>query len=135
MRTSVRTSKASAGEGPYSQAILSRGFVYVSGQGPLDPATDAVIGETIEEQAEATLRNIRHIVESAGSSMEDVVKVCVYLANMSDFERFNRVYRRFFSDPMPARTCVEAGLGDIMVEIDAIAEIPERSGVGNHEQI
>ncbi len=134
MRNAVLTNKASAGEGPYSQAIISRGYVYVSGQGPLDPETDAILGTTIEEQAEHTMQNIKHIVESAGSSMDDVVKVCVYLASMKDFERFNSVYQRFFSHPMPARTCIEAGLGDIMVEIDAIAEIPNYSdGAGSHE--
>ncbi len=134
MRKAVLTSKASVGEGPYSQAIISRGYLYVSGQGPLDPVSDAIIGTTIEEQAEYTLQNIKHIVESAGSSMDDVVKVCVYLASMKDFDRFNSVYKTFFNHPMPARTCIEAGLGDIMVEIDAIAEVPQHSdGAGNHE--
>lgn len=123
MRKAVYASKASQGEGPYSQAITSNGFVFVSGQGPLDPETDRIVGKTIEEQAEVTLRNVQSIVEWAGSTMDDVVKVSVYLANMQDFDRFNIVYRRFFNAPFPARTCVEAGLGEILVEIDAVAEI------------
>ncbi len=125
MRKAVFAEKASKGEGPYSQAIVSRGFLYISGQGPLDPETDAIVGTTIEEQAELTLQNIQYILEAAGCSLDDVVKVGVFLADMADFERFNLVYRRFFASPMPARTCVEAGLGGILVEIDAIAEMPD----------
>lgn len=124
MREAVFASKSSKGEGPYSQGIIANGFVFVSGQGPLDPETDQVVEGTIEEQAELTLNNVKGILEAAGCSMNDVVKVGVYLASMDDFERFNTVYRRFFGKPYPARTCVEAGLGDILVEIDAIAAIP-----------
>ncbi len=127
MRKAIYASKASKGEGPYSQAIISRGFVFVSGQGPLDPQSGAIVGQTIEEQAEVTLRNVQYIVESAGCTLDDVVKVSVYLASMQDFDRFNAIYRRFFSTPMPARTCIEAGLGDILVEVDAIAEVHEIS--------
>lgn len=126
MRKAVFAGKASKGEGPYSQAIISRGYIYVSGQGPLDPETDEIVGTTIEAQAELTLLNIRNILEAAHSSMDEVIKVNVYLANMHDFDRFNEVYKRFFNAPFPARTCIEAGLGEIWVEIDAIAEIPER---------
>ncbi|WP_308639503.1 RidA family protein [Paenibacillus silvisoli] len=126
MRKAVRAVKSSKGDGPYSQAIVSRGFVYVSGQGPLDPETGAIAGETIEEQAELTLRNIQHIVEAAGASLASVVKVTVFLSSMDDFERFNVVYRRFFQSPYPARTCVGCQLGAIMVEVDAIAELPEK---------
>lgn len=128
MRQAVYAGKASKGEGPYSQAITANGFVFVSGQGPLDPETDEVVGGTLEEQAELTLENVRNILEAAGCSMDDVVKVSVYLASMGDFDRFNAVYRKFFSAPLPARTCVEAGLGDILVEIDAIAAIPGNGG-------
>jgi 2-iminobutanoate/2-iminopropanoate deaminase len=125
MRKAVSAGKASKGEGPYSQAIVSRGLVYVSGQGPLDPENDEIVGVTIEEQAELTLRNVQYILEAANCSMDDVVKVNIYLADINDFDRFNEVYKRFFNAPLPARTCIEAGLGQILVEIDAIAEIPE----------
>jgi 2-iminobutanoate/2-iminopropanoate deaminase len=123
MRVPVVAPRASKGDGPYSQGIVAGGFVFVSGQGPLDPETGEIRGESIEEQADLTLRNIQHIVEAAGSSLDDVVKVTVYLAEMSDFNRFNEVYKRYFSAPMPARSCVEAGLDNILVEIDAIASI------------
>lgn len=128
MRKAVYAGKASKGEGPYSQAIVANGFVFVSGQGPLDPVTDEVKGDTIEEQAELTLRNVQNILEAVGCSMDDVVKVGVFLADMNDFDRFNAVYRTFFGDLLPARTCVEAGLGSIRVEIDAIAVMPRDGG-------
>lgn len=129
----VAAPEASAGEGPYSQGIVAGGFVFVSGQGPLDPATGAIVGETIEEQAELTMRNVRHIVEAAGSDMSRVVKVCVYLADMGHFHRFNSVYRTFFGTPLPARTCIGAQLDDILVEIDAIAVVSEPAGGTRHE--
>ena len=130
MRKAIQTSEASTGDGPYSQGIIAGDFVYVSGQGPLDPQTGDIIGSTIEEQTELTLANIQNILEAAGCTMEDVVKINVFLASLKDFERFNSVYVQFFNQPMPARTCVEAGLGNIMVEIDAIALLPvkERNG-------
>lgn len=122
MRKAVRTSEASAGDGPYSQAIVSGGFVFVSGQGPLD-LEGRVTGDTIEEQTALTLANIERILRAAGCSMDDVVKVNVILANISEFSRFNDVYRTYFQEPMPARTCFEGGLDQIKVEIDAIAKL------------
>ncbi len=124
MRTAIRTSDASPGDGPYSQGVIAGDFVYVSGQGPLAPGTGEIVGDTIEEQARLTMDNIRNILQAAGCTMEDVVKVNVYLADMSHFERFNSVYTSFFDQPMPARTCVESGLDNILVEIDAIAYLP-----------
>jgi 2-iminobutanoate/2-iminopropanoate deaminase len=121
MRKAVRTSKASAGDGPYSQAIVSGGFVFVSGQGPLD-LEGRVVGDTIEEQTALTLSNIERILQAAGCSMDDLVKVNVILADISEFSRFNAVYRTYFQEPMPARTCFEGGLDQIRVEIDAIAK-------------
>jgi len=125
MRKAVYTDGASKGDGPYSQAILSGGFAFVSGQGPLDSQTGSVIGTTIEEQTKVTMDNIKGILEAAGCTMEDVVKINVFLERMSDFDAFNSVYRTYFDDPMPARTCVQAGLSDILVEIDAMAKLPE----------
>ncbi|TNJ68377.1 RidA family protein [Paenibacillus hemerocallicola] len=121
MRKAVRTSEASAGDGPYSQAIVSGGFVFVSGQGPLD-LEGRVVGDTIEEQTALTLSNIERILQAAGCSMDDVVKVNVILADISEFSRFNAVYRTYFQEPMPARTCFEGGLDQIRVEIDVIAK-------------
>lgn len=126
MRKAVTTNKSSAGNGPYSQGIVANGFLFVSGQGPLDPETGAVIGETIEQQTRLTMDNVQNIVEAAGCSMDDVVQVTVYLARMSDFHAFNKMYEQFFNRPMPARTCVEAVLDDILIEIDAIAALPNQ---------
>jgi len=125
MRKTIRTPDASPGNGPYSQGIVAGDFVYVSGQGPLDPKTGEIVGGTIEEESRLTMDNIRNIVLAAGCTMDDVVKVNVYLADLKDFDRFNSVYVQFFNQPMPARTCVEAGLDNILVEIDAIVLLPE----------
>jgi 2-iminobutanoate/2-iminopropanoate deaminase len=121
MRKAIRTQEASPGDGPYSQGIVSGGFLFVSGQGPLD-LEGRVIGETIEEQTDLTLQNIKGILEAAGCTMDDVVKVNVILANMNDFSRFNEMYRTHFSEPMPARTCFGGALDGILVEIDVIAK-------------
>jgi 2-iminobutanoate/2-iminopropanoate deaminase len=107
---------------PYTPAIAVGDQVFVSGQGPIDPQTGKITGQTLEEQVELTLNNVKRVLESAQCSMDDCVKITVYLANMSDFDRYNVVYRKFFNTLRPARTTVEANLwGGILVEIDAIA--------------
>jgi 2-iminobutanoate/2-iminopropanoate deaminase len=108
--------------GPYSPGMAVGETVYVAGQGPLDPATDAVVGTTIEEQTELTLKNVRRILEAAGCAMDDCVKMTVHLLDIDQFDRFNAVYRTFFNKPYPARTTVQSVLWHgILVEIDAIA--------------
>ena len=108
--------------GPYSPGIAVGETVYVAGQGPLDPLAGQIIGSTIEDQVELTLVNVRRILESAGCTMDDCVKVNVHLLNIDDFERFNAVYQSFFTKPYPARTTVQSVLWHgILVEIDAIA--------------
>ena len=108
--------------GPYSPGIKVGETVYVSGQGPLDPQTGKITGDTIEAQTEQTLQNVQRILEAAGCSMDDCVKMTVHLLDIKQFDRFNEVYQRFFHSPYPTRTTVESGLwGGILVEIDAIA--------------
>ncbi|MFC5701609.1 Rid family detoxifying hydrolase [Cohnella faecalis] len=119
MRQAVRTKDASIGSGPYSQGIKAGNMLFVSGQGPLD-ANGAILSGDIEAEARLTMDNVREIVEAGGFTMNDVVKVGVYLASLADFDRFNAVYKTYFNEPYPARTCVEAGLDGIKVEIDAI---------------
>lgn len=119
MRQAVRTKDASIGSGPYSQGIKTGNMLFVSGQGPLD-ANGAILSGDIEAEARLTMDNVRAIVEAGGFTMNDVVKVGVYLASLKDFDRFNEVYKTYFNEPYPARTCVEAGLDGIKVEIDAI---------------
>jgi 2-iminobutanoate/2-iminopropanoate deaminase len=108
--------------GAYSPGIVIGQIVYVSGQGPLDPASGQIIGKTIEEQTELTLRNVQRILEAAGCTLDDCAKITVHLGNIADFNRFNATYQRFFNQPYPARTTVQSVLwGGILVEIDVVA--------------
>lgn len=112
-----------APKGPYSPAVRANGFIFVSGQGPVDPGTGEVLRGTIQQQTEQVLSNIRMILEEAGSSLDLVVKTNVYLDQIEDFAAMNSVYATFFTKGPPARTTIEAAnlpLG-IGVEIDAIA--------------
>lgn len=107
---------------PYTPAIVVGDQVFVSGQGPMAPATGQIAGATLEEQVELTLQNLRRVLDAAGCTTADVVKVTAYLADIGDFDRYNAVYRKHFPEPRPARTTVQAVLwGGILVEIDAIA--------------
>jgi 2-iminobutanoate/2-iminopropanoate deaminase len=118
------TTKAGASPvGAYSQGLRAGDFVFVSGQGPLDPQTGKVVGATIEEQTTRVLENIKAILEAGGASMADVVKVSAHLTDLSMFERYNRVYASYFPDPKPTRTTVGSQLPGILVEIDAIAYV------------
>lgn len=107
--------------GAYSQAIEAGGFVYVSGQGPLDPDTGAVTGATIEQQVAATFGNIAAILAAASLTLDDVVKVTTYLSDIAMFDRYDAVYGTLFARPFPARTTVGAQLDGILVEIDVVA--------------
>jgi len=118
------TTKAGASPvGAYSQGLRAGDFVFVSGQGPLDPQTGKIVGATIEEQTTRVLENIKAILEAGGASMADVVKVSAHLTDLSLFERYNRVYASYFPDPKPTRTTVGSQLPGILIEIDAIAYV------------
>jgi 2-iminobutanoate/2-iminopropanoate deaminase len=117
------TDKAAVTGGPYSQAIIHNGLIYLSGQGAVDPVTNELRLGTIEEEAELALTNVKIILEEAGSSLENVLRVMVYLLKMDEYGRFNEVYRRYFPENPPARTCIQAAelpFGT-RVEIDLIA--------------
>ena len=120
--------KAPEPKGPYSQAVIHNGVMYLSGQIPLDSEGVLVRG-TIEEETAAVLENMKILVEEAGAGLEDVMKVTCYLADMEDFKRFNDVYRNYFLENPPARTTIQAGRLplDVQVEIDAIVALPEKS--------
>jgi 2-iminobutanoate/2-iminopropanoate deaminase len=112
--------------GHYTPAIRAGDFVYVSGQGPIDPVTDKLAAGDVEFQTRLTLSNIRRILEAAGAGVTDVVKCSVFLRDIADFPRMNRVYAEFFGDHKPARTTVEAKFhqAEMLVEIDCVAYRP-----------
>jgi 2-iminobutanoate/2-iminopropanoate deaminase len=123
-RRRIATSNGPSAIGPYSQAIVAGGMVFVSGQIPLDPATGTLLQGDIASQTERVLRNVAGILEAAGSSMARVVKTTVFLANLDDFEEMNGVYARHFpADAPPARATVQVSRlpKGASVEIDAIA--------------
>jgi 2-iminobutanoate/2-iminopropanoate deaminase len=125
MRKVITTERAPGAVGPYSQAIVSGGFVWCSGQIALDPATGQMVQGEIEDEARQVLANLRAVLDAAGSDMDRVVRATVYLADLNDFERVNAVYAESFGEQPPARVCIEAcGLPKgARVEIDAIAEV------------
>ena len=125
MREIVGTDQAPDDIGPFSQAIRAGGLLFVSGQIPMDPRTRELSTGGLPEQAELVLRNLSAVLQAGGSSMGQVVKVGVFLKDMSQFAAFNEVYARFFPGAPPARTTVEAARlpKDILVEIDAIAVV------------
>ena len=118
----IETKNAPAAIGPYSQAKVANGFVYASGQVPLDPATGEVVGTTIEEQTEQIMKNIGAILEAAGVTYENVIKTTCFLADMADFAAFNEIYARYFTGK-PARSCVAVKSlpKGALVEVEVIA--------------
>ena len=123
MREVIATNDAPKAIGPYSQAIKANGFVFISGQIPLDPATQQLIQGDVAAQTERVLQNLSGILKAAGSSMQQVVRCGVFLKSMSDFADMNEVYSRYFTQNAPARSTVEVARlpKDVLVEIDVIA--------------
>ena len=127
MRERIQTEHAPAAIGPYSQAIKAGGLVFVSGQIPIDPETGEFVAGGISEQTQQVLQNLAAVLEAAGSSLDQVLKTTVFLADMKEFSGMNEVYATFFSGPPPARaTVAAAGLPrDARVEIEAVALVSE----------
>ena len=123
MKKVISTTNAPAAIGPYSQAIEANGFVFVSGQIPLDPATGAFVPGGVEEQAEQSLKNLKAVLAGAGCTLGDVVKTTVFLSDMNNFSVMNEVYATFFPQNPPARSAVEVARlpKNALVEIEAIA--------------
>jgi 2-iminobutanoate/2-iminopropanoate deaminase len=121
----IQTSAAPAAIGPYSQAVVAGGLLFVSGQIPLDPASGQLVGGGVEEQAVQVLKNLRAIIEAAGARMGQVVKTTIFLKSMDDFQKVNEVYGTFFEAPFPARATVEVARlpRDVKVEIEAIVNL------------
>jgi len=124
MKTVVATPAAPSAIGPYSQAIVTpEGFVFASGQIALDPATGTVVPGGIREQTDRVMRNLKAVLEAAGTSLAGVVKTTVYLTDMNDFAAMNEVYSTFFPDNPPARSTVQVARlpRDVRVEIEVVA--------------
>lgn len=123
----IATERAPRPAGAYGQAVVANGFVFTAGMAPVDPDTGDVIGDGIAEQTQHTLDNLRAVLEAAGSGIDQVVKVTVHLEDVErDWPEFDAVFGKYFAGHRPARTAVGSRLGDILVEIDAIAIAPNK---------
>jgi 2-iminobutanoate/2-iminopropanoate deaminase len=126
----LQTKRGAPPQGAYSQGWRAGDFLYITGTGPIDPATGQLAGDTIEQQTEQTIANLAAILESDGATLHDVIKVNVHLSDTGLFARYNTVYARIFSRPYPARTTVGSNLGHspgMLIEIDCIAYRPKES--------
>ncbi len=125
MKKIVSTDKAPKAIGPYSQAVISGGFAFLSGQIPLDPMTGQIIQGDVAAQTEQVMENLKSVLEACGATMDSVVKTTVFLKDMGEFAQMNEVYGRYFPANAPARATVEAARlpRDVRVEIDCIATI------------
>ena len=123
MKKLISTDRAPKAIGPYSQAAVWNGMAFLSGQIPLDPATNQIVDGDVAAQTERVLENIKAVLAAAGSSLEQVVKTTVYLKDLGEFARMNEVYARYFPEDPPARSTVEVARlpRDVRVEIDVIA--------------
>ena len=122
MKTAISTKNAPAAIGPYSQAIEVNGMIYTSGMIPINPQTGELVTGSVEEQAEQAFTNLKALIEASGSSMDKVVKTVVFIKNMDDFGKINAIYEKYFSEPYPARSCVEVARlpKDVALEVEAI---------------
>ena len=126
MKHKVVTQHAPAAIGPYSQAIVHNGLAYLSGQIPLDPATNTLVEGDIEVQTERVFKNLSAVLVACGSSMDKVLKTTVFLKDMADFPKMNEIYGKYLGESLPARSTVQAAQlpRDVKVEIDCIAIAP-----------
>ena len=120
----VSTEKAPAAIGPYSQAVVAGGVLYTSGQIPVNPETNAIAGNTIEEQAEQVMKNLGAVLAEAGTTFEKVVKTTCFIADMGDFAKFNEIYAKYFTEK-PARSCVAVKTlpKNVLCEVEVIAVV------------
>lgn len=120
----VKTNNAPAAIGPYSQAIISGNTVFASGQIPVNPS-NGEIPEGVEAQANQAFTNVKNLLEAAGTSIDKVIKTTVFIQNMNDFGKINEIYASYFTEPFPARSCVEVAKlpKGVLLEVEAIAEL------------
>lgn len=120
----IKTDNAPCAIGPYSQAIVSGNTVYCSGQIPINPQTGE-IAQGVSAQAHQVFKNIKNLLEAAGTSIDNVIKTSVFIKDMNDFAEINAIYAEYFTEPYPARSCVEVARlpKDVLLEAEAIAEL------------
>ncbi len=120
----IKTTNAPAAIGPYSQAIITGNMLYTSGQIPVNPETGS-IAEGVEAQANQVFTNLKNLIAAAGSSIDSTVKTTVFIKNMDDFAKINEIYAQYFTEPFPARSCVEVARlpKDVLLEVEAIVEL------------
>jgi 2-iminobutanoate/2-iminopropanoate deaminase len=125
MRKVIHTDDAPGAVGPYSQAIASAGYVWASGQIALDPASGEMVADGVEAETVQVMKNLGAVLEAAGSSLAGIVKATVYLIDLGDFEKVNKIYGSYFPEAPPARVCIQVSRlpKGASVEIDAVAEI------------
>ncbi|MEW6456004.1 MAG: RidA family protein [Acidobacteriota bacterium] len=125
MKEEIKSLNAPQAIGPYSQGIKSNGFIFLSGQIPIDPKTGEIRGETIEQQTDQVFENIKSILEDSGSSLDKVVKSTVFMTDLNEFAKMNDIYAKKFKKPYPARSTVEVKRlpRNSRIEIEVIAEI------------
>ncbi|MGN0149192.1 MAG: RidA family protein [Clostridia bacterium] len=120
----IKTTNAPAAIGPYSQAIVSGNLLFTSGQIPINPETGA-IPDGVEAQARQALTNVKNLIEASGASIDNVIKTSVFIKDMNDFAKINEIYAEFFTEPYPARSCVEVARlpKDVLLEVETIVEL------------
>ena len=125
MKKQVNTSSAPAAIGPYSQGVIAGNLLFVSGQIPLNPSDGSLVSDSLESQANQVFKNLRAIIQEAGTSFEHVLKLTIYLTDLENFAAVNKVMENYFNEPYPARATVEVSRlpKDVEVEIDAIVEL------------
>jgi len=123
MKKIISTDRAPKAIGPYSQAVIAHGFAFLSGQIPLDPATNQMIEGDITAQTERVFENIKGLLEACGSSIGQVVKTTVFMKDMAEFAKMNEIYTRYFPENPPARSTIEAARlpRDVRIEIECVA--------------
>jgi 2-iminobutanoate/2-iminopropanoate deaminase len=124
LKQTITAPDAPSGRGPFPQAVRTGSVVFLSGQGPLDPETNAPISGSFAEQVQQTFLNVKVVLAAAGLGLEHIIKVTVYLSDLARIPEFNELYKSHMPQPWPARTLVQAGLRQIDVEIDVIAADP-----------
>ncbi|MBQ5615348.1 MAG: RidA family protein [Peptococcaceae bacterium] len=125
MKQIIQTNNAPQAIGPYSQAVMANGTLYVSGQIPVVPATGAIVSDKVEDQTRQVMENVKAVVEAAGLTLDNVVKTTVFIKNMDDFAVINGIYSEYFKENCPARACVEVARlpKDVLIEMEAIAVV------------